>query len=81
MSDCWYMYVLRCSDDSLYCGVARNPRRRLKQHNAGKGSKYVRSRRPAELVHTEFHEDRGKALTAEAKFKKLPKAEKEATIA
>lgn len=69
--DCWYMYVLKCRDTTYYCGIARNPQERLKQHNAGKGSKYVRSRLPAKLVHTEFYNSKGEALRAEAAFKKL----------
>ena len=76
----WYMYVLRCNDSSLYCGIARNPQARLKQHNARKGSKYVKGRLPAWLAHTEFHTSKGDALRAEAAFKKLPKNKKEKIV-
>lgn len=46
----WFVYILRCSDGSLYTGITNNLQKRLDKHNAGKGSKYVRSRRPAELL-------------------------------
>ena len=46
----WFVYILRCSDGSLYTGITNNLQKRLDKHNAGKGSKYVRGRRPAELL-------------------------------
>ena len=46
----WRVYLLRCSDDSLYCGVATDVERRLHEHNKGVGSRYTRSRLPVRLV-------------------------------
>ena len=47
------VYILRCSDGSLYCGWTNDLERRLAAHNSGKGAKYTRSRRPVELMYTE----------------------------
>ena len=49
----WYVYMLRCGDDSLYTGISTDPDRRLQRHNAGKGSRYVRRKGLAALVYTE----------------------------
>jgi len=46
----WYVYLVRCRDNSLYCGIAKDVFEREKLHNAGKGAKYTRSRRPVEIV-------------------------------
>ena len=76
----WTWYVLRCADDSLYCGITTDLERRIDQHNGGQGSKYVWSRRPAIVV---LHEDVGEkpgALKKEAAFKKLSKGQKEAVV-
>ena len=49
-NDRWVVYLLRCSDDSLYCGVTNDLEKRIAAHNSGSGAKYTRSRRPVELV-------------------------------
>ena len=72
-----YVYLLRCSDGSLYCGISTDPVARCKQHNYGGGAKYTRSRRPCQLVYTEGPYDYGHALSREAAVKKMTKAEKE----
>jgi len=72
----WYVYIVRCSDASLYTGIARDLANRLADHNAGKGAKYTRSRRPVELVHVEPAASRGAALRRELEIKRLPAAEK-----
>lgn len=56
------VYILRCSDGTLYTGIARDAEKRLSRHNSGKDAKYTRSRRPAELVYTEPAPDRSAAL-------------------
>ncbi|HET8715147.1 MAG TPA: GIY-YIG nuclease family protein [Holophagaceae bacterium] len=49
----WTVYLLRCGDGTLYCGIARDAEARLAQHQAGKGAKYTRGRGPLKLVHAE----------------------------
>ena len=46
----WYVYLLTCSDDTYYCGIAKDINKRLKAHNLGKGARYTRGRRPTVLV-------------------------------
>lgn len=72
--------MLRCSDDSLYCGITNDVEHRLNEHNHGKGSKYVRSRKPAYLVYAEEHADISRALKREAEVKKWSKAKKEKLV-
>jgi len=67
----WYVYIVRCSDESLYTGVAKDVNARIARHNEGKGAKYTRSRRPVRLVYSEFAEDRGAALKRELQIKTM----------
>ncbi len=70
--DKWYVYMLRCSDNSYYTGIAKDLSRRLQQHNNGpKGAKYTRSRRPVKLVYQEQQDDRSSALKREYEIKQL----------
>lgn len=72
-----YIYILKCADDTLYTGYAKDPYRRLEEHNnSTKGAKYTRSRRPCELVYIEEFETRSDATKREAAIKKLSKKEK-----
>ncbi len=74
----WYMYVVRCSDKTLYTGVTTNITRRINEHNTSyRGAKYTRTRRPVELVFWADFESRSTAQKAEYKFKKLTRAQKE----
>ena len=74
----WYLYVLRCNDDTLYTGVTTDPHRRLIEHNTNKkGAKYTRARRPTQMVYCEEHADQSSAQKAEYKFKKLTREQKE----
>ncbi len=77
----YYVYLLRCSDDTLYTGCTNDLKRRIQAHNVGKGAKYTRSRRPVELVYQEIQPDRSAALRREAKVKQLSRKEKLALIA
>lgn len=77
----WYVYLLRCADGTLYAGCTTDPRRRLQQHNAGRGAKYTRARRPVSLVYVEQAEDHSQALRREASLKRLSRKEKLALIA
>ena len=71
------VYLLRCADGTLYCGWTTDMEARLEAHNAGKGAKYTRSRRPVALVYTEEYEDRHEALSREWHIKRISRAEKE----
>jgi len=72
-----YIYIVKCSDGTYYTGWTTNPKRRVKEHNAGRGAHYTRHRRPVELVYTEEHPDRSAAMSREYKIKKLTHAQKE----
>jgi predicted GIY-YIG superfamily endonuclease len=71
-----FVYLLRCSDGSLYCGWATDVSRRLAEHQAGKASRYTRSRRPVELAWSKRMRSRSEALREEARIKRLPRAKK-----
>jgi putative endonuclease len=71
-----YVYLLRCADDSLYCGWTTDVERRLAAHGAGIASRYTRSRLPVELAAVITVEDRSAALREEARIKRLPRAAK-----
>lgn len=76
----YWVYILRCADGTLYTGCTNDLSRRLAAHNAGKGAKYTRSRRPVELVYREAVPDKSTALRREAAIKGLSRAEKLALI-
>jgi putative endonuclease len=71
-----YVYLLRCADDSLYCGWTTNVERRLAAHRAGTASRYTRSRLPVELAAVMPVADRSTALREEARIKRLRRAAK-----
>jgi putative endonuclease len=71
-----YVYLLRCADDSLYCGWTTDVERRLAAHEAGRASRYTRSRLPVELAAVIPVADRSAALREEARVKRLPRAGK-----
>ena len=73
---CWQVYILKCGDGSLYTGITNDMALRLQNHNAGKASKYTRSRLPVELVYAENAADRASASRREAAIKKLRKPAK-----
>lgn len=77
----WHVYIVRCGDDSLYCGITNDLARRLAAHNAGRGARYTRSRLPVALVHAERHRTKGGALSWERVIKKLDRRRKLALIA
>jgi putative endonuclease len=71
-----YVYLLRCADDSLYCGWTVDVERRLAAHRSGAASHYTRSRRPVELALVLSVADRSAALREEHRIKRLPRAAK-----
>ena len=75
-----YVYLLRCADNTLYCGWTTDLNARLKAHNSGNGAKYTRSRLPVELIYQEEYEDRHEALSREWHLKRMSRAEKERLI-
>ena len=76
----WVVYLLRCSDNSLYCGVSNNIEKRVIEHNSGMGAKYTRSHRPVALVAASRDMSKGDALKLEYKVKKLPADQKIAEL-
>ena len=80
VSDIYTVYILRCADDSLYTGIAKDLEKRLGQHAHGKGAKYVASRLPFALAYQENAASKGEALRREAAIKRLTRKEKLALI-
>ena len=73
----WWVYIVACSDGSLYTGITTDRERRIAEHNdSKKGAKYTRNRRPVDLVYSEMHPDRSTASKREYEIKKLSRAEK-----
>ncbi len=71
-----YVYILKCSDQSLYTGYTTNLEKRLKVHNSGKGAKYTRARLPVEYVFSHKCESKSQALSLEYKIKQLTRPNK-----
>lgn len=76
----YYTYILKCSDNTFYCGYTNDLSARIKTHNEGKGAKYTRGRLPAELIYFEEFETKSEALRRECEIKKLSRFEKERLI-
>jgi putative endonuclease len=72
----WVVYLVQCSDKSLYCGISNDVQRRLKEHNSGKGAKYTRSRRPVDLIDISPEMPKPEALKLEHRIKKIPADQK-----
>ena len=72
----WVLYVLRCQDETLYCGITNDMARRLAQHNSGKGARYTKGRGPLVVLKSWPAASLSAALKAERAFKALSKAAK-----
>ena len=72
----YYVYMLRCADDTIYTGITTDLERRVRVHNDGKGAKYTRTRTPVELVYSEPFESKSEALKREWQIKKLSRSDK-----
>jgi putative endonuclease len=70
------VYMVQCSDSTLYTGWTTDVERRVRQHNAGQGARYTAGRRPVHLVYTESHPDRGTAMRREIEIKQMSRAKK-----
>ena len=79
MDKSFFVYIVKCSDNSYYTGIATNLEKRIKEHNGQLkgGAKYTKGKGPVVLKHFEKFETRGQALKREAEIKKLKKTEKE----
>lgn len=72
----WYVYVLLCSDSSLYTGSTNNPEKRFLEHKNGKGGKYTRSHKPVKLIHREEFNTKSEALKREIEIKSWNRSKK-----
>lgn len=76
----WLVYLLECSDGTLYCGATNDLEKRLKAHNTGSGAKYTKCRRPCVLVAKSRLMTKSEALKLEYKVKRLKKEEKKFAV-
>ena len=81
MEENWYLYILRCKDNTLYTGITTDVARRLEAHRSGKGAKYTRGRCPLELLYQESCGTHSEALKRELEIKALSRKQKEEMIA
>lgn len=72
----WYVYILLCSDNSLYTGISNNPRQRFLDHKNGKGGKYTRMHKPLRIIRIEKLPSKSEALKRELEIKSWSRAEK-----
>ena len=76
----WKVYLVKCADNSLYCGITNDLNSRIEKHNAGKGAKYTQSRMPVELVAASRGLSKGEALSLEHYIKQQPAGKKVETL-
>jgi putative endonuclease len=76
MAKLWYVYLIRCCDDSIYCGITTNIKQRVARHNDGTASKYTRARRPVRFIIAKYGFNRSDALRMECKIKQMKKLDK-----
>jgi putative endonuclease len=72
----WQVYIILCSDNSLYTGITTDIERRFRQHQAGRGAKYFRGRQPLQVVYLEENHSRSSAAGREARIKLMSRADK-----
>jgi len=77
----WFVYIVLCSDDSLYTGITTDPARRLGQHAAGRGARYFRGRQPLRMVYLEAEHSRSSASRRECLIKAMTRTDKARLIA
>ena len=76
----WIVYILRCGDGSLYTGIAKDVRARVKQHREGRGATYTRTRLPVKVLYQQEGLTHSEALVREAQIKAMPRFRKEKII-
>ena len=76
----FYCYIVECVDGTFYTGWTTDPERLTRQHNAGRGAKYTRTRRPVRLVYVEEQPDRSSAMKREMAIKSLSRERKKKLI-
>lgn len=80
MRNIFYVYLLACNDESLYCGYTNDLDKRVAAHGCGKGAKYTKSRLPVRLVYSERWGSKSEALRREAEIKNMTRKQKLALI-
>ena len=76
----WCVYMLLCDDNTIYTGITNDLKKRFENHISGKGAKYLRGRKPLEIVYTENFQNRSMATKREMEIKKLNRSKKETLI-
>ena len=76
----WCVYMLLCDDNTIYTGITNDLKKRFENHISGKGAKYLRGRKPLEIVYTENFQNRSMATKREMEIKKLNRRKKEELI-
>jgi len=76
METCYFVYILKCADGTLYTGITNDLENRVITHNSGKGAKYTRGRTPVTVVYQEICKSKSEALKREAEIKRMPKDKK-----
>jgi putative endonuclease len=77
----WLVYIIRCSDNSLYTGITTDCERRFRQHAAGRGARYFRGRQPVQVVYLEHDHSHSSAARREAEIKSMNRADKDLLVA
>lgn len=72
----WYVYILLCSDNSLYTGISNKPQKRFQDHKQGKGGAYTRSHKPVKIIYLEKYTTKSQALKREMEIKSWRRVEK-----
>ncbi|HAX62451.1 MAG TPA: endonuclease [Elusimicrobia bacterium] len=72
----YYVYILKCSDTTLYTGIATNLKKRIDQHNKGNGARYTSNKTPVKCIYSEKQPDRSSALKREIEIKRLTREQK-----
>jgi putative endonuclease len=73
----WYLYILRCADNSYYCGITNDLKDRLREHNSGEDAKYTKTRLPVEMIYFEEFPDKSSAGKREIEVKRWSRKKKE----